>query len=57
MVDTVTEARSGSDAEARHQLATVILHEHTDENVRCAVRGCAFPCAQALLAKHGPALL
>ncbi len=56
MVETTTEADIGSEVEALHQLATVVLNEHTNDHGLCAVCGCAFPCARAVLAEHNLAL-
>ncbi|MFD8611977.1 hypothetical protein [Streptomyces sp. NPDC059631] len=56
MAETITEADIGSEVEALHQLATVVLNEHTNADDLCAVCGCAFPCAQAVLAEHNLAL-
>jgi len=39
------------------QLATVVLHEHINDDCLCAVCGCAFPCESAVLAEHNMALL
>ena len=52
MVETITEA----EIDALHQLATVVLNEHTNDHDLCAVCGCAFPCERAVLAEHNLAL-
>ncbi|WP_018686969.1 hypothetical protein [Actinokineospora enzanensis] len=52
MVETITEADIGSEVEALHQLATVVLNEHANDLGLCAVCGCAFPCERAVLADH-----
>ncbi|MEV6831190.1 hypothetical protein [Amycolatopsis sp. NPDC051102] len=54
MVETTTEADSENDT--LHQLATEILNEHADDYGLCAVCGCTFPCARAVLAEHNLAL-
>ncbi|HEU0087402.1 MAG TPA: hypothetical protein VFQ77_07105 [Pseudonocardiaceae bacterium] len=46
MVETITLTEASSEVEALHQLATVVLNEHTDDLGLCAVCGCAFPCEQ-----------
>ncbi|WP_433518027.1 hypothetical protein ACQP2T_22255 [Nonomuraea sp. CA-143628] len=57
MVETITENDIGSEVEALHRLATVVMNEHTNDNGLCAVCGCAFSCARAVLAEHNLALL
>lgn len=58
MVETITDADVSSEVVAAlHQLALVILNEHTNDHGRCAVCGCAFPCVRAVLADHNLALV
>lgn len=52
MAQTITEADIGSEIAALHQLATVVLNEHTNDLGLCVVCGCAFPCERAVLADH-----
>jgi hypothetical protein len=52
MVETVIVPEASSAVGALHQLATVVLNEHTDDRGLCAVCGCAFPCERAVLAEH-----
>lgn len=56
MVETITPAEVRSEIEALHQIAAVVIVEHTDHEGLCAVCGCAFPCTQAVLAEHNLAL-
>ncbi|WP_019985228.1 MULTISPECIES: hypothetical protein [unclassified Streptomyces] len=56
MAGTVTDRDVGREVEALHQLATVVLNEHTNDHDLCAVCGCAFPCERAVLAEHNLAL-
>ncbi|NUL28426.1 hypothetical protein HRW09_02340 [Streptomyces lunaelactis] len=56
MVETVTTPEASSEIDALHQLATVVLNEHTNDHGLCAVCGCAFPCERAVLAEHNLAL-
>ena len=52
MAGTVTDTEVSREVEALHQLATVVLNEHTNDGDLCAVCGCAFPCERAVLAEH-----
>jgi hypothetical protein len=52
MVETISPIEASSEIEALHQLATLVLNEHTNDNGLCAVCGCAFPCERAVLAEH-----
>lgn len=52
MVETMTAPDIEREIDALHQLATVVLNEHTDDHGLCAVCGCAFPCERAVLADH-----
>lgn len=56
MTQTITPTEASSEIDALHQLATVVLNEHTNDHGLCAVCGCAFPCARAVLAEHNLAL-
>jgi hypothetical protein len=56
MVETITDTEEGSEVAALHQLAIVVLNEHTNDHSLCAVCGCAFPCGRAVLAEHNLAL-
>jgi hypothetical protein len=52
MADTATGTELLSEIDALHQLATVVLNEHTNDHDLCAVCGTAFPCERAVLAEH-----
>jgi hypothetical protein len=54
MVETIAPALDKMDR--LRQLAAQILSEHTNQDERCAVCDCAFPCDQAVLAEHNLAL-
>ena len=56
MVETITDAGTSAEVDALHQLATVVLNEHTNDHGLCAVCGSAFPCERAVLAEHNLAL-
>lgn len=56
MVETITEIGLSAEMDALHQLATVVLNEHTNDHDLCAVCGSAFPCERAVLAEHNLAL-
>jgi hypothetical protein len=52
MTQTITPIEAGSAFEALHQLATVVLNEHANDQGLCPACGCAFPCERAVLAEH-----
>jgi hypothetical protein len=52
MVETITTTRADSVIEALHQLATVVLGEHINEQGLCVVCGSAWPCERVILADH-----
>lgn len=56
MTQTITPTEASSEMDALHQLATTVLHKHTNDLGLCAVCGCAFPCERAVLAEHNLAL-
>ncbi|MCW5254326.1 transposase [Streptomyces sp. SHP 1-2] len=46
MAQTITTTEASDEIAALHQLATVVLNEHTNDHGLCAVCGCASPCAR-----------
>ena len=56
MAETITAEPAGTVFEALTALACEVNTTHTDDHGRCAVRGSAFPCSQAVLAAHNLAL-
>jgi len=51
-----TAAASGDALERVIILAAKVINEHANRLGLCAVCGCAFPCARAVLAEHSLAL-
>ena len=56
MVKTIYGSEPLCVIEALHQLASVVLNEHTNDHGLCAVCGSVFPCERAVLADHNFAL-
>lgn len=56
VVETITVEPMSTVIDALMALASEVINEHTNDDGRCAVCGCAFPCPQAVLAEHNLAL-
>lgn len=56
MVETIHRPVPVRESTALHQLATVVLNEHTNDHGLCVICGSAWPCDLTNLADHNVTL-